>query len=75
LDATGLRALEDVYEQARREQTVLILSGVHAQPLSVLQRAGLLQRVGRENVCGNIDTALQRAREILDASEAEKQAE
>lgn len=65
IDASGLRALEDVFESTRRHGTVLILSGVHAQPLIAMERNGLLYRVGEDNTVGNIDAALARAREIL----------
>ncbi|MCK6620840.1 MAG: sulfate permease [Calditrichaceae bacterium] len=65
MDATALRALEDVYEKSRKDGTVLVLSGVHAQPLMALERSGLLERIGEENVHLNIDDALNRARAIL----------
>lgn len=65
IDATGLRALEDVYKQTMKEGTQLVLSGVHAQPFVVMQRAGFLDIVGEENVHGNIDEALKRTRKIL----------
>jgi SulP family sulfate permease len=65
IDATGLRALEDVSEQTAREGTVLVLSGVHAQPLVALERSGLLARIGEKNVFDHIDAALRRAREIV----------
>lgn len=65
LDATALQALESVYSRARREQTILILSGVHAQPLIVLERSGLLDKIGADNIHGNIDDALNRARNLL----------
>lgn len=69
LDATGLRALEDVYDKSRREGTVLILSGVHAQPLFVMQRAGFLDRVGERYFFRSIDDALDLARQILETSD------
>ncbi|TLM67253.1 MAG: sulfate permease [Deltaproteobacteria bacterium] len=65
LDATALQTLESVHARTRREQTTLILSGVHAQPLVVLERSGLLDRIGADNVHGNIDDALDRARDLL----------
>jgi len=66
LDATALQALETLYTRTRREQTTLVLSGVHAQPLIVLERSGLLDKIGEDNVHGNIDDALNRARILLD---------
>jgi SulP family sulfate permease len=45
LDATGLRALEDVHDKSRRDGTVLILSGVHMQPLVVMKQSGFADKV------------------------------
>ncbi len=67
IDATGLNALEDLFEKLHRKGKYLILSGPHAQPLFMMDKAGFLDRLGRENVCAHIDAALERAREILDA--------
>lgn len=68
IDATGLRALEDVYEKTRREGTQLVLSGVHAQPLVAMQRSGFLDRIGEENAFDHIDLALERARTLMQAT-------
>jgi SulP family sulfate permease len=65
MDATGLNALEDLYERLRRKGKYLLLSGAHTQPLLVMEKAGFLDRIGRENVCPHIEAALARAREIL----------
>lgn len=68
IDATGLRALEDLLERTRREGTKLVISGIHKQPLFSLTTSGLLDKIGEENVCGNIDEALARARAIVEQS-------
>jgi SulP family sulfate permease len=65
MDATGLNALEDLYEKLQAKGKHLILSGPHTQPLFAMDRAGFLDRLGRENVCAHIDAALERAAEIL----------
>ena len=65
MDATGLNALEDLFEKLRKRRQYLILSGPHAQPYMMMDRAGFLDQLGRENVCPDIDGALDRAREIL----------
>ncbi len=65
MDATGLNALEDLHERLRRNDKHLILSGPHTQPLFMMDKAGFLDRLGRENVCADIDLALARSREIL----------
>jgi len=65
MDASGLNALEDLYERLRRKRKHLILSAPHTQPLLVMENAGFIDRLGRENVCADVDAALARAREIL----------
>lgn len=65
IDATGLNALEDLYERLHRHNKHIILSGPHTQPLFMMDKAGFLDRLGKENVCANIDLSLARAREIL----------
>lgn len=65
IDATGMNVLRDFHRRCRRDGMHLILSGVHAQPLFALQRSGLWDEIDTENVHGNIDDALNRARDIL----------
>jgi SulP family sulfate permease len=75
MDATGLHALEEFYEKCRRQGTILLLSGVHAQPLHVLTQHGLSETIGSENLFGNLDDALSRARQLLGMPPAERPAE
>jgi SulP family sulfate permease len=65
MDATGLNALEDLHARLRRKRKHLLLSAPHTQPLMVMENAGFLERLGRENVCPDIEAALARSREIL----------
>ena len=65
IDAAGIQMIEDLLSRCKREGTQLLLSGVHAQPVVALTRAGVLKQLGEENALGNIDAALNRARELL----------
>jgi SulP family sulfate permease len=65
IDATGLQTLKDFYSDAQKHKTHLILSGVHTQPLFAMTQAGTLDLFGEENIFGNVDDALDRAREII----------
>jgi len=65
IDATGLQTLKDFYGDAKKQNIHLILSGVHTQPLFALTQAGIFDLYGEENILGNIDDALDRAREVL----------
>ena len=48
----------------RRNGTQFVLSGVHAQPLVVIERSGFLKAICAQNVFDDIDPSLIRAREI-----------
>ena len=65
IDATGLQALEDLHAKLRAKGKHLILSAPHTQPLAVMENAGFIDRLGRENVCPHITAALARSRVIL----------
>lgn len=65
IDSTGLQALRDLVRRSRHEGTLVILSDVHSQPVVAMERAGLYDELGEENILGNIDDALNRARAHL----------
>jgi SulP family sulfate permease len=65
IDSTGIHAIEQLLKETKKHGTHLVLSGVHTQPLMALAQAEFIQKIGEENVHGNIDDALDRAREIL----------
>ncbi|HEV8124774.1 MAG TPA: SulP family inorganic anion transporter [Gemmatimonadales bacterium] len=65
IDSTGLHALKDVVLRSRREGTLVLLSDVHAQPMAVLARSALLDQIGENHLLGNLDDALNVAREYL----------
>ena len=65
IDSTGMHALRDVVERSRRDGTLVLLSDVHSQPLVAMTRSGLLDEVGDDNVFGNLDDSLDRARSHL----------
>ena len=65
IDATGIKALDEVIAKTQREGTHLILSGVHTQPLFALEKIGLVDQIGRENLCENLDNSIKRAKKII----------
>ena len=69
LDATGQKALEDVYEQTvRREGAQLVLVGIHAQPEKVMARSGFLDQIGLDNTADTIDEAIERAKFLMESA-------
>ena len=64
IDSTGLHALKDMVGRFRAGGTAVLVVGLHAQPMIALERAGLLDVLGRDNLVGTIDEALERARAL-----------
>lgn len=65
IDATALNAIRQAVRRSRLNGIALVVSGIHAQPLVAVQKAGLYDEIGKENFCHNIDAALERADQIL----------
>jgi SulP family sulfate permease len=65
IDSTGLHVLHELARSCKHDGTLLLLSDVHAQPMFALVRSDLLVELGEENLFGNLDDALDRARQYL----------
>ncbi len=65
LDATGLHTLTQAHKSFKKSGITLIISDLHTQPLFAMEKSGLLEKIGEDNIFGNIDDALNRAREVL----------
>jgi SulP family sulfate permease len=74
IDCTGLKTLRDLNTRCRREGTMLILSGVHSQPVIALTNSPLYEELGEDNITGHLDDALNRARLHPGLSTAERPA-
>ena len=74
LDATGMNALENLYDYCTEHGVRLIFSHANEQPMKTMRRAGFVDLVGEEHFRPNIDDAIAHARELLEAEEAEKAA-
>lgn len=64
IDATAMNHLKAVQQKLEDNQVTMIFSHVQEQPLTAMKKAGFLEKVGTENICVNIDAALERAAEV-----------
>jgi SulP family sulfate permease len=70
MDATGLKALEEVADRVQASGRTLLLCGAREQPAALMKSAEFHQHVGEKNICLNILTALERAEELHRAAAA-----
>lgn len=66
MDSTGLHNLESLYRLSKAENIRLIFSGVNEQVRAVLVKSGLASRIGDENICKDINEALDKARKAME---------
>jgi len=64
VDATGLRAIEELADALHASGRQLILCGARNQPATLMKRADFHRHVGDENFCANIREALARAQAL-----------
>jgi SulP family sulfate permease len=65
IDATGLRALEDLVRQLSHQKSHLLIAGIHKQPLFAMTQSGFLDHLGEDNVCGSLEEAIERAKVLM----------
>ena len=64
IDATGMRALEELAEALRDSGRALVLCGAREQPAALMEASEFHLHVGDRNICPDIKSALERAAEL-----------
>ncbi len=65
IDSTGIHNLESLCKMSQREGITIVLSGVNEKVHAVLQKSGFYELLGEENICPNINVALEKASAIV----------
>jgi SulP family sulfate permease len=65
IDSTGLGAIEDVAMRLHDSGRHLLLCGAKEHPAKLIHQPVFEQRIGAENICANIQDALDKAEEIM----------
>ena len=64
VDSTGAHNLESLIRSSQKENVRILLSGVNEHVRKTLVKTGIADLVGSENVCSNINEAMERAVEL-----------
>ncbi len=65
IDSTGIHNLSNMCRMSQREKITIILSGVNEQVHIALEKSGFYDLLGKDNICPNINVALDRAKEVM----------
>ena len=72
LDATGLRALEDIADRTRASGRTAVFCGAREQPRNLMRQSGFAEHVGVANVTPHVQAALERASQIKAEGRSQK---
>ena len=64
IDVTAMNAMEELYTKCTEKGIKVIFSHVNDQPMRVMDKAGFVEKVGRQNFCEHIDSAIALAMQI-----------
>jgi SulP family sulfate permease len=67
LDATGMRAIEELAQALHASGRHLLLCGARHQPAELIARADFHRHIGDENICVTVSDALNRAQALHQA--------
>lgn len=61
IDTDAIRQLDKLVERCRKKGITVVFSHVNEQPMRAIKKSGLYEKVGEENFCDNITSAMDRA--------------
>ncbi len=64
IDATAMHSLEQLLEKCEKKNIKLILSHVNEQPMRIMEKAGFVEKIGKEYFCEHIDDAIAKAEQL-----------
>ncbi|GHT74340.1 sodium-independent anion transporter [Bacteroidia bacterium] len=65
MDSTGMHNLESLYRLSNKKSIQLVLSGVNDDIRQMLTDSGFADKVGSNNICSNINEAVERAKTLV----------
>lgn len=64
IDASAMRSLREVENRAKKKKITLVFSHVNEQPMSVMEKDGFVEMLGKESFQSNIVDALDYAEQL-----------
>lgn len=65
IDVTAMNSLEELYARCEKKGIRLVFSHVNDQPYRVMEKAGFVEKIGRESFCDHIDSAIVKAKQYI----------
>ncbi len=65
LDAGGINIIDQLHTDCLKKKVILLISDIHTQPFILANKSGLDEKIGKDNIFGNLDEALERAASLI----------
>jgi SulP family sulfate permease len=75
LDATAMHSMEELAKRCEERGIQLVFSHVNEQPYKTMEKAGFIDRIGKDNFRPHIDDALEWANKISENNVDDKKTE
>jgi len=59
MDATAMNAFEELHERLLADDVRLVFVGVNEQPLRTMQKEGFIEKLGKDNICDDMEDAVK----------------
>ena len=66
IDSTGIHNLTSLCKMSQKEKITIVLSGVNEKVHKTLEKSGFYELLGKQNICPNINVALDRAKSLVE---------
>ncbi len=73
IDATAIRALEDVLFKFKKDGTRVVLSGVRLELMVILEKSNMVEKIGKENIFSHLNEAIAFAESFVQKTNIEKE--
>ncbi len=74
IDSTGTHNLSNLIKMSQKDKIHVLLSGVNENVRAVLEKVGIQNLLGDENICSNINEALEKAEKTISMLEVKEKA-
>lgn len=65
MDSTGANNLRNLIVMSHKDKTEIILSGVNESVKAMLEKSGIIDLIGDDHICTDINKAIEKSKEIL----------
>ena len=68
IDSTGVKALQEAFKKLQKKGSKFVICAMKPQIENIINRAGIIEYIGKENICKSVFEALERTKLLYENS-------